>query len=173
MSEENPPNPQTMKQLSASEQQAILLEQYKIAVDFLQFEANTLWQIFNTFFLGNSIFLVAVFSLFGDKYNNYYFYIAVGIIGLLVSVLWLGTFRRNSDWYAFRMKQAKKAEKRYLKFVSDKEWYLLNKKAHKFADGKKIKGFKNNESGFWMILLYMIIYVGIILWASFFLICKA
>jgi hypothetical protein len=173
MCEEDLSNSKITQPKCASDQQAILLEQYKIAVDFLQFEANTLWQIFNTFFLGNSIFLVAVFGLFGDKYHNYCFYLVVGIIGLLVCVLWLGTFRRNSDWYAFRMKQAKKAEKRYLKSVSDKEWYLLNKKAHKFADGKRIKGFKNNNSGFWMILLYMLIYLGIILWASFKLTCNA
>lgn len=148
------------------------LEKYKITIDFLKFEATTLWQIFNAFFIGSSIFISLLGILLKADSTNYCLLLIVGIIGLLISILWFATFRRNGDWYNYRMNQAKRAEEDYVKSINDDEWYLLNRKAKTFADGRQIKGFKNNFSGYGMIVIFMSIYISLITWALFNIACK-
>lgn len=148
------------------------LEKYKIALDFLKFEATTLWQIFNSFFIGSTIFISILGTLLKNYTENYGLFLIVGVIGFLITVLWFGTFRRNAHWYHFRMKQAKKAEEDYTNSINDQEWYLLNRSANYFADGSKIEGFKNNIAGYVMIVIFMLIYVSLIVWSVFNIICK-
>ena len=144
-----------------------LQEEYKVALDFLKFEANTLWQIFNAFFIGNNIFLVlVVMILTSENGTNWTLILGSGVLGFITAVLWLLTFRRNSDWYAYRMKQAKRAEKVYLKNIKKSKWSLLNKDAKIFADSYNIRGMKNNQAGELMIALYLITYSIVIIWAS-------
>ena len=146
------------------------LEKYKITLDFLKFEATILWQIFGAFFIGNNIFIVIVAGLFKDNSNNHWLFLIAGLVGISISILWLGTFRRNSDWYRFRMGQAKEAEEKWCTSTSE-DWYLLNKGAEKFANGSDIKGFKNNISAIVMISIFMLLYSTLILWSVFHLLC--
>src|SRR5437016_2743904 len=106
------------------------LEKYKITLDFLKFEATTLWQIFNAFFVGNAIFIsiisAAIIKNDNEKFNFILLLISA-VIGLFISILWYGTFRSNTNWYYFRMQQqAKKSEKHFVKCIGDSDWYLLN-----------------------------------------------
>jgi hypothetical membrane protein len=134
----------------------------------LRFEATTLWQIFNTFFIGHAIFIGFVSTaLVKNKINdiNFVLLLIAGIVGLLLSLLWLGTFHGNSKWYYFRMKkQAKKAESSFVNCIKDDNWYLLNKKAKKFAN--RIQ-FKNKNAGYGMIIIFILIYLFIILWSLY------
>ena len=147
------------------------LEKYKITVDFLKFEATTLWQIFNAFFIGNNIFVAIIFVLLKDNQHNHLLFLGIGIVGMLIAGLWLATFKRNAHWYSYRMIQAKAAEENLMKTVPENDWFLLNKDAKKFADGPEIKGLKNNTSGKWMIFTFMLIYGFAIFWALFHLLC--
>jgi hypothetical protein len=89
-------------------------------------------------------------------------------MGFLLSFLWLGSFHGNSKWYYFRMKkQAKQAEKKFVKSINDPDWYLLNKEAAKFSNG-----LKNKNAGYGMIFIFITIYFFIILWSIIKLNCN-
>jgi len=151
------------------------LDKYRISVDFLKFEGSTLWQIFNTFFIANAIslgFVSASFVKDQTQTVNYPLFLISGIIGLLVTFLWLITFKINSEWYYFRMDQAKKAEKNICKGYDS--WSLLTKDGERFA--KKLKlihfGFSNKNAGYLLITIFIIIYIVSIVWALRNIICK-
>lgn len=143
------------------------LEKLKLTLDFLKLEATVDWQIFNAFLIGNNIFIVIIATLYSKDDNNYLLFAIIGFVGILISALWFFTFRRNTDWYRYRMRQAKKAETDFVNAINDNEWYLLNRDAENFANGSKIKGFKNKTTGFGMIIIYMLLY-GILIFFSLF-----
>lgn len=150
------------------------LEKYKITIDFLKFEASTLWQIFTAFFIGHNILAVIIIELLTNEKAqplNYPLLFFIGIAGLIIAFLWLATFKRNSDWYNFRMEQAKRAEADYVKMIEDDDWYLLNREAEKFADGYKIKGLRNSISANAMIIVFITIYIALIIYSLSNLIC--
>lgn len=154
----------------ALEHYKVELEKYKITLDFLKFEATTLWQIYNAFFVGHAIFIGFISTaLVGKGFENVNFVLLLlgGIIGFILSFLWLGSFHGNSRWYYFRMGQAKDSEEKFVDSINDPNWYLLNKDAAKFANG-----IKNKYAGYGMIFIFMTIYFFIILWSIIKLNCN-
>ena len=143
------------------------LEKFKITVDFLKFEATTLWQIFSAFFVAHALILNCISTLFtkqGETITEYVFIFTLGIVGFFLSLLWFGSFRVNSKWYYYRMKeQAKVSEKDYLESIGDEKWFLLNKDAEKQAQRNSM--FINKNAGYYMIAIFIIIYVLIIGWS--------
>ena len=134
------------------------LEKYKIALDFLKFEATTLWQIYSAFLVAHTIllgFITASFAGIKSGEVNFIILLIAGVIGLLLAILWTGTTHRNSEWYYIRMKQAKEAEET---LVGNKDkWHLLTKGAAKFN-----KGIRNRTASYGMCIIFILIYLGII-----------
>jgi hypothetical protein len=155
------------KEVSSDEK----LEQYKITLEFLRFEATTLWSIFSAYMVAQTIFLGCIANVLATKNSyeiNFVILLLAGIIGIVISVLWLLTFHGNSAWYYFRMKhQAKPAEDRYVKSIRDNKWYLLNKKAERVSVGMKNKG-----AGYVMIGIFIFAYSIIALWSFIKLCCN-
>lgn len=149
------------------------LEKLKITVDFLKFEATTLWQIFSAFFVAHALILNCISTLYtkqGESITENIFIFTLGVVGLLLALLWLGTFNANSKWYYYRMKeQAKKSEEAFVKSINDSEWFLLNNDAEKQA--QRISTISNKNAGYHMIGIFLIIYILIIGW-SFCQICS-
>ena len=147
------------------------LEKYKITLDFLKFEATTLWQIFNAFFVAHAIFIGFVSSSFIEGKNpNIILLLISGIVGFLLAILWFGTFHRNSKWYNFRMDQAKNAETALMNNSTQNEWYLLNKKAGEFT--KDHPFISNKTAGYLMIIIFIVIYLFIILCSLCKIVCN-
>jgi hypothetical protein len=162
------------------------LERYKVNLEFLKFEATTLWQIFSAFFVAHAIFIGFIASSFsGSKHHQIScaFLIMACIVGILMAILWLGTFIRNSDWYDFRMWQAKKAENEFKEHSNIRELYLLNGDAEAFSNGSKVEiridkqkapkilkmcliGRWNKIGGRIMIIIFLLVYLLIILLCS-------
>jgi len=144
------------------------LEKYKITLDFLRFEATTLWQIFNAFFIGNAIF-VAFISTALVKYNdiNFALLLVAGIFGLILSTLWFITTYTNGKWYYFRMTQSKNAERNFVKCNNDDSWFLLNNEAESFANSQ----FKIKYAAYTMIAIFIITHAIIIICSLIKLIC--
>lgn len=143
------------------------LEKFKVTLDFLRFEATTLWQIFSAYFVAHAIIIGFISSAFvknkAEEINIVLLLIA-GIVGLLLAILWFGTFHANSKWYYYRMgNQAKKAEEEFVTSIKDDKWFLLNKDAEQFA--KKNSFISNKSAGYCMITVFIIIYLIIILWS--------
>ena len=143
------------------------LEKFKIALDFLRFEATTLWQIFNAFFVAHAVFIGFILSTFvknKPEEINIVLFLMTGIVGLLLAILWFGTFHANSKWYYFRMVyQAKKAEEAFVNSIKDDKWFLLNKDAEHFGNNNSC--ISNKFAGYCMIAIFIIIYLLIILWS--------
>jgi len=144
------------------------LEKYKITLDFLRFEASTLWQIFNAFFIGNAIFIAFISSAL-VKYNdiNFALLLVAGIFGLILSILWLITTYTNGKWYYFRMLQSKNAERNFVKNNNEDSWFLLNNDAENFANNQ----FKIKYAAYSMIAIFIIIHTIIIICSLIKLIC--
>lgn len=171
---------QTVNQTPDNQTDMYELEKYKITLDFLKFEATTLWQIFNAFFIGHAIFLGFIGSAIAAKeWNNIHpcILIIASLVGLALLCPWYKTFSANSEWYYFRMAQARKAEKKFVDNIKDAEWYLLNKEANQFAEGSKVsivisenekRDFhltcilKNKFAGKFMITVFALVYISII-----------
>lgn len=150
----------------------IELEKFKITLDFLKFEATTLWQIFSAFFVAHALLLNSISTLFtksnGDK-SEFAFIFILGISGLFLALLWFGTFCGNSNWYSYRMnKQAKPSEESYVKSIADDNWFLLNNDAEEEAKKSTVK---NKYAGYGMISVFIIIYVLIVGWSLFKMCC--
>ncbi|HPX76980.1 MAG TPA: hypothetical protein PLW77_10385 [Bacteroidales bacterium] len=143
------------------------LEKFKITLDFLRFEATTLWQIFSAYFVAHTIIIGFISSAFVKNKAediNIVLLLIAGIVGLLLAILWLGTFRGNSKWYYYRMEnQAKKSEEEFVNSIKDDKWFLLNKDAELFA--KKNSFISNKAAGYSMITVFIIIYLIIIFWS--------
>ena len=106
-------------------------ERFKIILDYLKFEATTLWQIFNAFFIGHAIVISFVANSLAKKEGeDFIFFLIAGVVGLILALLWLETFRRNSAYFYYRMEQAKKAEK---KITENNDWFLFTKEAEIFS----------------------------------------
>jgi hypothetical protein len=149
------------------------LERFKITLDFLKFEATTLWQIFSAFFVAHALLLNSISTLFtksnGDK-TEFVFMFILSISGFILALLWLGTFHGNSKWYYFRMiKQAKPSEENFVKSIEDDKWFLLNKEAEEEA--KKMSPVTNKFAGYGMISIFLMIYILIIGWSLFKMCC--
>ncbi|NVO03844.1 MAG: hypothetical protein HXX09_14195 [Bacteroidetes bacterium] len=140
------------------------LEKYKITLDFLKFEATTLWQIFSAFMVGHVIligFISTALLKNGIADINFILLLITGLIGLSLSFLWFGTFHGNSNWYYYRMeKQAKKAEELFVNHIGDKNWFLLNKDAEKHSRNNSF--ISNRSAGYCMISIFIIIYISVI-----------
>lgn len=93
------------------------LEKFKITLDFLRFEATTLWQIFSAYFVAHTIIIGFISSAFVKNKAediNIVLLLIAGIVGLLLAILWLGTFRGNSKWYYYRWKIKQRSRKKNL-----------------------------------------------------------
>ena len=146
-------------------------EKYQASIELLFYEGQMLWQIMSTFMVINTIFLGFVSSQLDFKTNSGFEYnlacFLAGIFGLLLLIPWWGTFLRNSDYYHFRMSQAKIAE--------PANWKLLKDNGESFAEGHKVKigtkthriswfgrNMKNKRAIYWLISIFMVIYLSLI-----------
>ena len=147
------------------------LERYKTAIDLLKYEGEMLWQINTAFMLVHTIFLgfIAQAGMPKDcKFDDCNLILIIGgILGLALIIPWYGTFLRNSNYYHFRMAQAKHNE--------PKNFNLLTPDGKCFADGEKVKidgdyyqlgplsvWMKNKCALNWIIIVFTIIYLILI-----------
>lgn len=144
-------------------------EKFKITLDFLKFEATILWQIFSAFFVAHSIIVgFLIDHLKEQNYNdiNWGLFLFFGILGVILSIFWLMTFNSNSQWYYYRMEQAKRDE---LNLCCENDWYLLNKEAEKFSKNLPLK---NKIGGYGIIVTFILVYIISICFSIFRMSCK-
>ena len=149
------------------------IEKYKISIELLKYEGEMLWQIMSVYMVINTILLGFISQLAFKNSNEYspmYHPIcfSASVFGLIILLPWLGTFIRNSDYYFFRMAQAKESE--------PDEWNLLKKDGANFAKGNQVKiekqsyqigrlgrFMKNKQAVYCMIVLFAISYFILII----------
>lgn len=115
-------NPEGEKQID--------IEKYESALQLMFYEGQISWQM-NVLFVG---FNVGIGAIIQDHLYSFdskkMLLLIISVIGLVINVFWLGTFRRNNKYYHFRMAQAREAE--------PTDWRLLNVDGYKFSKGRKI-----------------------------------
>jgi len=147
------------------------IEKYKITLELLKYEGEMLWQILTVYMLVNTIIIGFVSQIKVDNVTIFTFkpiLFFAGVFGLLLTLPWLGTFIRNSEYYHFRMAQAKQAE--------PKDWRLLRDQGQKFAQGDQItinnekfqiiclgKIMRNKRAIYFVICLFALVYFGLII----------
>lgn len=166
--------PKELKTKEMKDKSEYALEKLKLSIDMLKFEATVLWQIFTTYLLANTIILGFLTSgLFANEptIKSFILLITGSFVGLIITTLWLKTFKINSDWYYFRMKeQAKLDETIFVESIKDDNWFLLNKAAERFATNQS--NIKNKHSGSILIFSFFICYLLIILYSLLNICCN-
>lgn len=86
-------------------------DRFAHALEQVRYEGQLLWQIFGAFLLAHTVFLAFIlqsaFSL-PDGYQAAVFF--PGILGAILCLPWFAAYSRSSDYYIFRMAQAKALE---------------------------------------------------------------
>lgn len=117
------------------------INKYQSALNLLFYEGQIAWQM-NLLFIGLN---VGIGTIIGGSLscisNNYFLILPFSIVGILINIGWLGTFKRNSKYYNFRMAQARETE--------PQEWQLVNGRGYKFSKGQEViiynRGIENSD----------------------------
>ncbi|MGN6267227.1 MAG: RipA family octameric membrane protein [Ginsengibacter sp.] len=103
---------------------------YESALQLLFYEGQIAWQM-NLLFIGLNVGIGAIISSELQEFNpGNLLLIIISIIGIIINILWLGTFNRNNSYYHFRMAQAREAE--------PQNWSLLADRGYRFSKGEAI-----------------------------------
>lgn len=109
---------------------------YKLALSNAMNEGHILWQSSQSFLLANTIITGFISQAVFDnnhelilKYNLGIFFLA--IVGLLITLLWYGSYERRSNYYKFRIAQARQRE--------PDNWNLVRGDGKYFAEGDSIE----------------------------------
>lgn len=119
------------------------LELYKLALQKEMNEGQIMWQSSQGFLIANTIIFGFISQIIfkNDKQINFtpnFGIFSLAFLGFIVCILWLGTYMRRSNYYKFRMAQARQRE--------PKDWYLVKDEGRFFAEGDtiEIEGEKYN-----------------------------
>jgi hypothetical protein len=107
------------------------IRRYENTLSLLFYEGEIAWQLNIVFIALN----VGLGTLIGTQLKDGTFrfnilFAIYSLLGLVICILWLGTFKRNNKYYNFRMAQAREAE--------PQEWKLVRDRGYKFSHGQKI-----------------------------------
>lgn len=133
-------------------------------------ETQVLWQSSEIFLLANTILYAFIAQhIFGLdnqillKPNLGLFTIAV--LGIIICITWLGSYRRISNYYRFRIAQTRQRE--------PEGWHLYNGDGKSFSEGNKVeifgktyslgfgRAFKNHNIVVAIIVLFILIYLTV------------
>ena len=107
--------------------------EYESALEMVRYHGMLLWQIFQAFILAITVLSGFIFQKITPKFigvSNLQLFVG-SLVGFLISILWLATFKRNSDYYNFRIAQAKEIESRLN--------YRILQDGEDFSEGYKVK----------------------------------
>lgn len=109
------------------------LEKYKIFLNVTLNEGHVLWSFSQAFLIANTI----VFAFIAQRMTSNEFSrepdiwtFLLSIIGLLIALLWLFSYRRRSSYYEFRAAQ--------LREIEPDDWGLIKGKGKDFSDGEEV-----------------------------------
>src|SRR5690606_25214823 len=102
--------------------------QYEKALELLFYEGQIVWQM-NIMFIALNVGIGTIISspLTGQFSQHRLLLGILSLFGLIINIAWLGTFRRNSKYYEFRMAQAREAE--------PDNWRLVKDRGQRFSEG--------------------------------------
>jgi hypothetical protein len=108
------------------------IRRYESALNLLFYEGQIAWQL-NIVFIALNAGLATLTntSLSNGICHFNGLLLSSSIIGVLINLLWFGTFQRNNKYYNFRVAQAREIE--------PIEWKFLSDRGYKFSKGKKIE----------------------------------
>jgi hypothetical protein len=106
------------------------IRKYESALNLLFYEGQIAWQL-NIVFIALNVGLTTLIGNSVKPFKQFDLLLIIyGILGVIISIAWLGTFKRNNRYYNFRMAQAREAE--------PESWHLLSVRGYRFSKGKKI-----------------------------------
>jgi hypothetical protein len=155
---------------TGNDEQSKGVDLYAAALEQTRYEGQLMWQIFGAFLLPHTVFLAFLLqTAFGSGQINSYrpgvFF--ASIVGGLLCIPWAASYSRNSDYYTFRMAQAREAE--------PMNWNLLKGQGEQFSAGEKVRIADKTYRVNWLsrvlrtkrsvpllISFFVIVYLGIL-----------
>jgi hypothetical protein len=146
-------------------------DRYAHALEQVRYEGQLLWQIFGAFLLAHTVFMAFLLqSAFNSETPGYQPAVFFpGLVGALLCLPWFAAYTRSSDYYIFRMAQAKAVE--------PKGWNLVAGQGEEFSDGKPVnvdsKTYRVNPLGRilrtkrsvpLLIIIFLATYLALVVW---------
>lgn len=120
------------------------MARYQRVVEEVDRTGQLLWQIYGTFLLPQTIFLSFLLQTTLGDFRALYFRpgpFFTALVGAFLCIPWAACFFRSSEYYIFRMAQAREAE--------PSGWNIINGDGEKFAEGKGVQaGGKQHRIGY-------------------------
>lgn len=109
-------------------------ERYKCFLEQMRYDGEFLWSTFGAFLLPQTVFLGFLLSVgFGEENPigwSLGLFIAA-LVGVVLSIVWIATFRRSMAYYHFTVAQVREVE--------PPGWDLFKGRREKFRDGYPVK----------------------------------
>ena len=108
------------------------LDRHQVAIDWVKYEGDLLWQVFGAFLLAHTVFVAFLLQAVLDKNlpadhpSGFW----AGLMGLVLCLPWFSAYLRSSKYYEFRIAQAKESEPH--------DWEILRGAGEDFAEGKPV-----------------------------------
>lgn len=106
-------------------------ERYRTALEQVRYEGQLLWQIFGAFLLAQTVFLAFLLQTAFSKHGYQPAVFFPGLLGLFLCLPWLASYLRSSDYYVFRMAQAKEVE--------PEGWNIIRGAGERFSGGNPVE----------------------------------
>lgn len=144
---------------------------YRIALEQVRYEGQLLWQIFGAFLLAHTVFLAFLLqSAFNGDSPGYRLSVFFpGLLGLFLCLPWFASYLRSSDYYIFRMAQAKEAE--------PEDWNIIRGNGEVFSKGDSVeiggrfyrvnwlgRVLRTKRSVPALVLAFALAYAGLVVW---------
>ena len=106
-------------------------DHYSHALEQVRYEGQLLWQIFGAFLLAHTVFLAFLFqSAFTAPSGFQPSVFFPGLLGAVLCFPWFATYTRSSDYYIFRMAQARALE--------PDGWNIIRGQGENFSAGQSV-----------------------------------
>ena len=146
-------------------------ERFTHALEQARYEGQLLWQIFGAFLLPHTVFvaflLQSVFNNHMPDYEPAVFF--PGLLGAVLCLPWYASYSRSSDYYIFRMAQAKAVE--------PPDMGLIAGAGERFSDGEQVevggkpyrikrlgRVLRTKKSVPVLILTFLGVYLALVIW---------
>lgn len=175
--EETPQNSETSNSLETSTSNTNQIKIYEHALQLAFYEGQISWQM-NILFIGLNVGIGTILQdKLEDLSSHYILLLIMSAIGLIINVLWLGTFHRNNKYYTFRLAQARNAE--------PNDYQLVDQRGYRFTQGDTITfleksgertKFKltpleffttNKKAVLWSIYCFIIVFAALFIFSSY------
>lgn len=136
-----------------------MIEVYKISLEQVRYEGNLTWKVFSSFLLTHTIFLGFLLTYLSKGAQKEILFLT-SLFGLVLCLPWLAAYLRSSDYYRFRMAQARKAEPESHSLLKQGKLFSEGASTHlNYRMGWLARTLPTKQGAIFLIITYIMFYL--------------